>query len=169
MSEVTGPTREREPAPTAEVRLRLMDERDLEAVLALERACFADPWSRESFLAEIEDSPQIRWPLVAVGEELAGYVVAWFVEDEAHLANLAIAPGYRRRGLASRLVRAVLAEARRRGSRWIQLEVRVTNTAALALYQGLGFRSVGRRHQYYADTREDAWIMQFDLDPSGTA
>jgi ribosomal-protein-alanine N-acetyltransferase len=145
------------------IRLRPMTEADLEAVVALEAECFADPWVQESFRAEIEGTPDVRWPLVAVGPELAGYVVAWFVADEAHLANLAVAVPYRRRGLGRRMVETVIAEAVRRGARWVQLEVRVSNSAALGLYQGLGFRAVGRRRQYYADTGEDAWVMQLDL------
>jgi ribosomal-protein-alanine N-acetyltransferase len=145
------------------IRMRLMEEQDLEAVLALERTCFADPWVREAFLAEIGDAPPVRWPLVAMGVELAGYVVAWFIEDEAHLANLAVAPEFRRRGLGRRLVRAVLEEAARRGTRWIRLEVRESNAAARALYQALGFRPVGRRRSYYADNGEDALLLELDL------
>jgi ribosomal-protein-alanine N-acetyltransferase len=145
------------------IRLRLMQERDLEAVLGLERTCFADPWVREAFLAEIEGSPHIRWPVVAVGSGLAGYVVAWFIEDETHLANLAVVPACRRRGLGRRLVRAVLTEAARRRARWIRLEVRGSNMAALALYQSMGFRPVGRRKHYYADNGEDALLLELDL------
>lgn len=146
------------------IRLRLMQERDLEAVLELERVCFTDPWVREAFLAEIEDAPHIRWPVVAVGSALAGYVIAWFIEDETHLANLAVAPAFRRRGLGRRLVRAVLSEAARRGARWIRLEVRGSNTAALTLYQAMGFRPVGRRKHYYADNGEDALLLECDLE-----
>lgn len=145
------------------IRLRLMQERDLEAVLDLERTCFADPWVRAAFLAEIEDAPHIRWPVVAVGPELAGYVVAWFIEDETHLANLAVAPACRRQGLGHRLVGAVLTEAARRGARWIRLEVRDSNTAALALYHAFGFRPVGRRKHYYVDNGEDALLLELDL------
>jgi [ribosomal protein S18]-alanine N-acetyltransferase len=145
------------------IRLRPMRESDLDDVLALERVCFADPWVREAFLAEIDDSPQIRWPMIAVGPDLAGYVVAWFIEDEAHLANLAVAPAERRRGLGRRLVEAVLEEARRRGARWVRLEVRVTNEPALRLYGGFGFLPVGLRKAYYADNQEDALLLELDL------
>jgi ribosomal-protein-alanine N-acetyltransferase len=147
--------------------IRLMRVEDLEEVLDLERRSFGDPWQRESFLMEIEGAPRVRWPLVALGPAgLAGYVVAWFVADEAQIANLAIVPGLRRRGLGRLLLERVLAEARRRGCRCAHLEVRPSNAAALSLYAGLGFRPVGRRRQYYADTGEDALVMRLDL-PAG--
>ncbi len=151
------------------VLLRMMDCADLDQVVALERSCFGDPWPRESFQAELADAPRVRWPLVAFrGGSLAGYVIGWFIEDEAHLANLAVAPALRRRGLGRRLLAALLAEASRRGSRWILLEVRPSNLAALSLYGEFGFRPVGRRRAYYADTQEDALVMQLELREEST-
>ncbi|MFH1143837.1 MAG: ribosomal protein S18-alanine N-acetyltransferase [Candidatus Eisenbacteria bacterium] len=144
--------------------LRLMQEGDLEQVLDLERICFSDPWRRESFIAEIRGAPRVRWPLVAVSAaDLGGYVIAWFVADEAQVANLAVAPGERRRGLGSQLLSAVLEEAGRRGCVSVHLEVRPSNAAARSLYDAYGFRPVGRRRHYYADTGEDALVMRLDL------
>jgi ribosomal-protein-alanine N-acetyltransferase len=143
-----------------------MREEDLERVLRLERRCFDDPWSRASFEAEVAGGEGLHWARVALrGSRLAGYVVAWFVLDEAHVANLAVAPMYRFLGLGRLLVRLTLNEARRRGARWVGLEVRMSNAAARALYGSFGFKPTGRRRGYYRNgqVREDALVMTLDL------
>jgi [ribosomal protein S18]-alanine N-acetyltransferase len=152
----------------AELEIRPMIESDLDAVVAMEVACFPDAWSRESFESEVND-PQIHWPLVAFHRnELIGYLVVWYVLDEAHIANICISPPYRRKGLATQLFTAALAEARRRGTRRFDLEVRVSNEQARKLYENLGFAPLGIRRRYYADNREDALLMCLRFDkPSG--
>lgn len=150
--------------------VRPMVEEDLDAVVALEQACFGDPWSRQSFEAEIGDPDDIRWARVALrGQRLAGYVIAWFVLDEAHIANLAVAPMFRFLGLGRRMLALAIAEARARRARWLGLEVRPSNAAALALYQGLGFRLTRVRKGYYQDNREDALVLTLDLTGSRPA
>lgn len=141
-----------------------MIHEDLGAVLELEHRCFTDPWAPETFETEIEDRDGIRWTRVAMrGPRLAGYVIAWFILDEAHIANLAVVPVYRFLGLGTHLVKLVIKEAGRRGAGWIALEVRVSNDAALALYRKLGFRPAGLRKGYYGDNREDAIVMTLRL------
>ncbi len=150
--------------------LRPMRAADLEAVTALERHCFSDPWSRQSFESEIDDPEDIHWARVALRDgRLAGYVIGWFVLDEAHVANLAVAPMYRFLGLGRRLLLLAIGEARRRGARWLGLEVRPSNAAALALYRGLGFRLTGVRKRYYRDNGEDALVLTLDLTVSSPA
>jgi len=150
--------------------LRPMRAGDLDAVTALERVCFSDPWSRQSFESEIDDPDNIHWARVALRDErLAGYVIGWFVLDEAHVANLAVAPMYRFLGLGRRLLLLSIGEARRRQARWLGLEVRPSNAAALALYQGLGFRLTGVRKRYYRDNGEDALVLTLDLTVSSPA
>lgn len=159
------------PGEGAEVEFRLMKPADLNAVLRLEQLSFSDPWTLESFEAEIADSPYVRWPLVAIWDDsLIGYVVAWFVADEAHIANLAVDPRWRRRGIGRLLMERTIAEGRRRGARWMHLEVRPSNDAANALYRRLGFKPAGRRRRYYTDTGEDAVIMtrRIDDDPAAS-
>jgi ribosomal-protein-alanine N-acetyltransferase len=159
------------PGPKAEeFTVRPMGACDLDAVVALERVCFSDPWSRQSFEAEIDDPDDIHWARVALRDErLAGYVIGWFVLDEAHVANLAVAPMYRFLGLGRRLLLLAVGEARRRQARWLGLEVRPSNSAALALYRGLGFRLTGVRKGYYRDNREDALVLTLDLTVSSPA
>lgn len=150
-------------------RFRAMRRADLAAVLRIERQCFADPWARESFVKELEEAPRLRWPLVALcAREPVGYVIVWFIEDEAHIANLAISPAWRGRGLGRELLVRALAEAQGRGVASMALEVRASNTAAIALYRASGFRPCGVCQDYYSDTCEDAILMirKFDEQPA---
>lgn len=153
----------------AEVDVRPMLDADLDLVVAMEAACFADAWSRESFETEVDD-PNIHRPLVAFyRDELIGYLIAWYVFDEAHIANVCIAPDYRRQGLATLLIEAALAEARRRGTRRFDLEVRVSNQQARRLYEKMGFAPLGIRRRYYADNQEDALLMCLRFDRTDPA
>ncbi len=148
----------------ADFTVRPMALSDLDAVLAVERRCFRDPWSRQSFAAEIDDPDRVHWSRVAVrGQRLAGYVVAWFSLDKAHLANVAVTPMYRGLGLGRHLVELAIGEVRGRGWRRVGLEVRASNDAAVGLYRRLGFRCTSRRRGYYREDREDALVFTLDL------
>jgi ribosomal-protein-alanine N-acetyltransferase len=138
---------------------------DLDEVMRLENEAFSHPWSVELFRRELTHD----WSTVLLAEDpddgnrLLGFVIFWIVHDEIHILNVATAPAQRRRGVA----RALLAETLRRGEpakcRLATLEVRRSNAAALGLYEGLGFRRVGVRPNYYVDEREDAIVMTLDL------
>ena len=142
----------------AEVRglLRPMTEGDLDSVMVIECLCFPTPWSRRSFEAEFTKA--FGTALVfECQDEIAGYLVAWRIEDELHIANLAVHPAWRRRGIAETLLRRILqAES---GVSWIGLEVRASNDSARSLYRKLGFHDSGVRKGYYADEGEDAVLM----------
>ena len=123
----------------------------------------AGGWDADSYASEL----QVAWSSVLVleggetdGRAILGAVVFWRVVDETQLLNIAVAPAHRRRGLAQMMMRHVVEEARRAGHRRISLEVRRDNRAARALYRRLGFQSVGLRRGYYADTGEDAILME---------
>jgi len=147
----------------SEIQFQEMRPADLDEVLAMERRIFHDPWSKDSFASEITGDT-IHWPEVArYAGKLIGYVVVWFVLDEAHIANLAVDPSWRRQGLGTRFINKVIEEGRGRGTRRIDLEVRVSNQEAIGLYIHLGFRPVGVRKGYYADNREDALLMRLSL------
>ena len=92
-----------------------------------------------------------------------GFLLAWRAADELHLTDLGVSAASRRRGVARRLIRDLRAVAEHSGARVILLEVRESNTAALALYAGAGFVELDRRARYYADTGEDAVVMQLEL------
>jgi len=151
-------------AASGALRIRPAAPGDLDAVLAIERASFADPWSRPAFAQSLE-GPAVRFDVAVAGDGLAGYVVAWFVADEGEVANLAVAPAHRRGGVAAALLDGVLADARARGVRSVFLEVRESNAAARALYARFGFREGGRRSAYYRKPVEDALILVCELPP----
>ena len=151
----------------AAIFVRRASSADLDAVVAIERAAFSDPWSRGSFASLLSD-PRVFF-VVGVdpaggGGAVAGYAVAFFVVDEAELANLAAAPHVRRRGIGGLLLDAVIREAGRRGTRELFLEVRESNAAARALYASRGFAEVGRRRGYYRRPVEDALVLRLGLD-----
>ncbi len=141
------------------VRLSSMESRDLTEVAEIEKLCFRDPWSRASFEGELRAAPASWCRVLRVEERIAGYMIAWFIEDEAHLANIAVAPWARRRRCAQTMLDHLLREAYLRGSRMIVLEVRRGNEAAIALYDRNGFVVGGIRKNYYNNPREDALVM----------
>jgi ribosomal-protein-alanine N-acetyltransferase len=136
---------------------------DLDEVVAIERASFGMPWSRGAFLYEIEQNRVARCWVLREDDQVAAYLCLWEIGDELHVTNIAVHPGQRRRGLARRLLGAILEDARSRRIRSVTLEVRPTNDEARTLYESFGFRVVGRRRGYYYDTGEDALIMESDL------
>lgn len=139
-----------------------MQERHLDAIAALEFACFSDPWSRRSVASELEN----EWSLWLVAEEenaVAGYVGSQLVPPEADVMNLAVAPEKRRTGVAQRLLDALFLELRVRGITSLALEVRASNLPAQKLYEKNGFVQVGRRKNYYVNPREDALILRKEL------
>jgi [ribosomal protein S18]-alanine N-acetyltransferase len=100
---------------------------------------------------------------VARSPEISGFLLAWRAAEEVHLTDLGVRGDSRRRGIGRALVRALLDEARVAAARVVLLEVRASNAPALALYAGLGFIELDRRPRYYADTGEDAVVMQLAL------
>ena len=132
---------------------------DLEAILAVERASFPAPWSRDAIAAELHDDPR-RMPLVAVEHAaVVGFALVWVIADELHLVNLAVLPDHRRRGIAQLLLDAVLDSEAGHRAAIMTLEVRVGNEAAIAFYRRNGFVDVAFRPRYYPDTHEDALVM----------
>jgi ribosomal-protein-alanine N-acetyltransferase len=136
---------------------------DVDAVLQLEATAFADPWMRQAFEAALKERhARFRVARSADGS-LLGYLVAWFVLDEGEIANVAVMPAARRRGIARALLDAIMSEAREAGIARLFLEVRESNAAARALYQSQGFTPVARRTRYYRKPVEDAIVLRRDL------
>ena len=147
----------------SKLELRPMAEADLPAVMAIENAIYAFPWT----LGNFRDSLAARyscWVYVRDGE-LIGYAVLMQAADEAHLLNLSIAGVCQRQGYGSLLLQQVCGAAQVRGARLIFLEVRPSNAAGLRLYERHGFQQVGRRREYYPAPagREDALIYSLPL------
>jgi ribosomal-protein-alanine acetyltransferase len=141
------------------VVVRAASAGDVGAVREIEQASFTDPWSASSFRSLVDD-PRVRFVVAAERGRVLGYAVAWFVLDEGELANVAVAPAARGRGIGAALLDEVLAEARRRGAAALFLEVRASNASARALYLRRGFAEVARRRRYYRLPVEDAVVMR---------
>ncbi len=143
---------------------------DLKSVFAIEKESFPTPWSRWTFLAELNQSLGhflVAGPSPPLPWELWGYIVFWLVADEMHLLNLAVHPEKRRRGVGRFLLQEALRRSRTLGAKAAWLEVRPSNIPALALYASFGFREVGRRPGYYQDTREDAILLVLEWEEEG--
>lgn len=132
---------------------------DIPAVLDIERQSHSHPWSETVFLDCFKDSYRL-WGVCQDGV-LVGYAVVAYMLDEAHLLNICVHPRIRGEGVGRYLLRYVLATSADEGMVQLLLEVRVSNQAAIALYQDEGFCAIGQRPGYYpaANGREDALVM----------
>jgi [ribosomal protein S18]-alanine N-acetyltransferase len=139
--------------------LRQLTYSDLPAVLSVERRSFPTPWSLAMFVLELS-KPSGVCLAASADDELLGYLVCSRYEEAWHLMNVAVAPERRRERIATRLIGRLLDEAGRELP--FTLEVRVSNRAAITMYERLGFRSAGVRPRYYQDNGEDALIMWLD-------
>ncbi|AYA89444.1 MULTISPECIES: ribosomal protein S18-alanine N-acetyltransferase [Stenotrophomonas] len=145
------------------VSLRALRESDLNAVMAIELRGYPFPWTRGIFI----DCLRAGYPGLAMERDglLVGYGVLSIAADEAHVLNICIDPLAQSRGLGRQLLRAMVQLAADRGAQRVFLEVRPSNTPALALYHSEGFNEIGRRPRYYpaAQGREDAVVMAIEL------
>lgn len=142
---------------------------EIDAVVALESESFTNPWSRETLVWELKNSDVTRAYLLRDSPDIVvAFCVCWVIFDELHINTLAVAPADRRRGLATALLRHVMADAAAAGATKATLEVRASNTAAIALYERLGFRIAATRPGYYAKPTENAlifWREGLDTSP----
>jgi len=145
------------------IEFRKLKLRDLNPIEEIERTSYPTPWSRSMFASELAKPSSICLGAVdGEKDELVGYLIISRYVDAWHVMNIAIAPEYRRRGIARRLMERLFEVTARDARRGYTLEVRVSNEAAIRLYEELGFRSRGIRRGYYTDNREDALIMWRD-------
>ncbi len=140
------------------MKLEPMTKATAAQVAALEAACFSAPWSEASIRGELDNQWAI-WLVALEGDALAGYLGVQYGPDGGDIMSIATAPEFRGQGVASRLLAAMTLRLRAKGLRWLTLEVRPSNAAAIGLYRALGFRQVGRRPRYYRDPTEDALLM----------
>lgn len=146
-----------------------MQPADLEEVMAIEQHAFRSPWSRQIFTEELAR----EWAYLDVLRErqkdgasrIVAYCNYWLVRDEVHLLNIATHPDARRRGHARALMGHMTDFARRHRCRYITLEVRRSNQAAIDLYRAFAFQPVGIRPKYYVEDQEDAVVMLLELEP----
>ncbi|MBR0085168.1 MAG: ribosomal protein S18-alanine N-acetyltransferase [Lachnospiraceae bacterium] len=139
--------------------IRKMLESDLDEVARIERACFTDPWSRESFREAIE-LPSSHYIVCEEDGKVAGYACLMYAADEGEIINIATDEPYRRKGMGEKLVYAMIEAGKALGVISFYLEVRKSNTAAHELYKKCGFYDIGVRKNYYSDPKEDAIVMK---------
>ena len=142
--------------PVAALEIRRLTYADLPQVVAIERRAFTTPWSLAMFVLELS-KPSGVCLAATIEDEIIGYLVCSRYDTVWHVMNVAVDPDRRRRGIATALIQALIERVGDDAP--LTLEVRRSNTGALALYERLGFRSAGMRRRYYADNGEDAVIM----------
>lgn len=135
-----------------------MNKDHVPQIARLEAQCFSDPWSEKSVASELEN-PLSLWLVAEENGQVCGYVGSQTVLDESDMMNVAVDPGFRRRGIARTLIETLIAELSKMGSRCLRLEVRVSNENARALYARMGFQQLGLRKNYYHNPKEDALIL----------
>ena len=147
------------------LELSAMRRRDLKSVMAIEQVAFPEPWSVAVFNSELGLRSGRAYRVAKDGRAVAGYFGMMFVEDEAHVTTIAVAPAYQHLGVGTFLMLEVVRIARERDARHISLEVAEGNVRAQALYRRFGFAPVGIRKRYYVATGEDAYVMwAYDID-----
>jgi len=155
------------------VNIRTMDISDLDQVLEIDNLSFTSPWPKNAYLYELNENPKSKlWVaeinLDSIERIVIGMIVIWIILDEIHIATLAVHPGYRKQGVAKKLITMAINEAKNQGAKEITLEVRKSNIAAQELYRLFDFHIVGHRKGYYQNNREDALIMtrnNIDIQP----
>jgi [ribosomal protein S18]-alanine N-acetyltransferase len=140
------------------IELRRLSLSHLGDIEKIEQNAYPTPWSRTMFASELAKPTSICLGAFE-GTRLVGYIINSRYVDAWHVMNVAVDPDYRRRGIATRMLEELFELTRNDGRRGYTLEVRVSNTGAIDLYERLGFERRGVRRGYYTDNREDALVM----------
>ncbi|MGH9091500.1 MAG: ribosomal protein S18-alanine N-acetyltransferase [Acidimicrobiales bacterium] len=143
----------------AELAFAPMRRRDLRQVMAIEQVVFPEPWSLAVFTSELSLREGRAYRVAREGRRVVGYLGLMFVDEEAHVTTVAVAPEHQRRGVGTALMLEAARTALDAGSRHLSLEVAAGNERAQALYRRFGFAPVGLRKGYYQRTGEDAFVM----------
>ena len=146
------------------VRIVPMNADHLDEVAELERICFSVPWSRNMLAEELDNLLSAFLVALDDNDKVVGYAGVQIILDEGYITNIAVRPECRRQGIAAKLLQVFLDFAKANKLAFLTLEVRASNYDAIALYGSRGFRSVGRRKNYYEHPKEDAIIMTLEFD-----
>lgn len=144
-------------------QIRKMTEQDLSQVAEIAAAVFTNPWSRQGF-AEALPMENACFLLAVEHNTVLGYCGVYMAADEGEIINVAVSPKFQRKGIADQLLFALLKEGIQNGVRRFFLEVRVSNTAAIHLYEKHGFQIQGIRKDFYKEIHEDAYVMNRLID-----
>jgi ribosomal-protein-alanine N-acetyltransferase len=147
------------------IDVRRLTLSDLDAVERIEREAYPTPWSRSMFAGEVAKPSSASlgaYDIDAPAGPLVGYLIISRYVDAWHVMNIAVTNAYRRHGIAKQLLEELFLRTESDPRRGYTLEVRVSNSAAISLYESLGFYATGVRRGYYTDNREDALVMWKD-------
>lgn len=139
------------------VIIRPFKKGDVSEIAEIEKQCFSSPWSAEGITESVNNGT-----LFLVAEKafrVAGYVSVNTALDEGYINNIAVAPAHRRQGIAERLLQRLEKKADKIELSFLSLEVRQSNSAAIALYEKCGYKKMGARKNFYENPREEAIIM----------
>ena len=142
-----------------EIVIRQAGAADARAIAEIDKASFSVPWSEESYVKEFTENKLAYYLVAEIDGRAVGFCGMWCIFDEGHITNVAVHPDYRRRHVATELLRALIRNSIQMSIFSHTLEVRATNYAAQNLYAAFGFRPDGVRKAYYEDNHEDAIIM----------
>ena len=143
----------------ADITIRQAQPRDAGDIYEIERLCFPDPWSRSAIESELTQNLRAFYVVAEREGQIVGYAGLWWIEDEGHITNVAVRPGFRNRHIGKGIIDTLIEHTSKSGIKHYTLEVRASNEAAIKLYEQFGFRVEGRRKGYYRFEKEDALIM----------
>ncbi len=142
------------------VRITRMSNEDVDGVFRIEELVHPNHhWSKESFFNELSNNLAFYYCVKDEENNILAYIGEWQIIEEAHITTLAVHPDYRGMQLAQILLIQVLNDCYKSMIKYITLEVRESNIAAISLYEKFLFESIGMRKKYYQDNGENAVIM----------
>lgn len=143
-----------------QIYITKMTQEDIEAVVNIEAEAYGEHhWSKSSFYDEMNNNLAKYYVAKTSTGELVGYAGAWHILDEAHITTIAVKKDYMRKHIGEAIIVKIIEDCYEAKVKYLTLEVRVSNEAAIGLYSKYGFSSLGTRKGYYQDNNEDALIM----------
>ena len=130
----------------------------IQDILDIERKCFSNPWSADSFISEINNEIGSNW-VYMIDSKLVGYLFGWYIKDEFHINNIAVHEDFRRLGIAEKMIGDIILKFILKN---IFLEVSKLNSRAILLYEKIGFKKNGIRKKYYNDN-SDAILYKMEI------
>lgn len=142
------------------IKIRPMQKSEINEVLEIEEQAYGEHhWSKDSFYGELSNELAHYYSAFDINGKLIGYAGSWRIIDEAHITTIAVKPEHRRKKIGEALLNIILEDCYKNEIKYITLEVRLSNTPAINLYEKYGFHSLGTRKGYYQNNNEDALIM----------
>jgi len=144
----------------SDITIRHAEVADIPHIANLEKECFSNPWSEKA----ISETMSRDYAIFLVAEregEICGYIGSYFAFDEGYITNVAVSPELRRLGIGKALVCSLNRLGEEMGLAFWTLEVRESNVAAISLYEGIGFETVGKRPRFYSNPIETALLMTY--------